>query len=315
MTLQTRPLSRGDQPPDRPSARPGRRGAIIAAAAVVLAALLAGHRLVPGNAGTLLDTALPWVGLLIPLLLLAAALRRARLGLVATALPAVVWLALFGTAFLPGGGGSYDVRAVSQNMYADNPSPAATAAALVGTKADLLALQEMPSGDHPARLSRVYPHHVVKGTVGLWSRWPLRGAKVVPLGLGWPRALRATVATPKGDLAVYVAHLGSARPGRTGGRDATMDRLAAVVRADRARRVLVLGDLNTATTDRKLGALVPPLRESQRSAGTGLGFTWPSRFPVARPDHILFRGVDAVGAGTVPTPGSDHHAVRADFTL
>ncbi|MFI6522844.1 endonuclease/exonuclease/phosphatase family protein [Spirillospora sp. NPDC050679] len=315
MTVQTRPLSRGDQPPARRPPASSRRGAVIAAASVVLALLLAGHRLVPGNAGTLLDTALPWLGLLVPVLLLAAAARRARLGAAAAALPAAVWLALFGTAFVPGGGGPYDVRAVSQNMYAANPSPAATAARLIGTKADLLALQEMPSGDHPARLSRVYRHHVVKGTVGLWSRWPLRNAREVPLGLGWPRALRATVAAPKGELAVYVAHLGSARPGRTGGRDATMDRLAAVVRADRAERVLVLGDLNTATTDRKLGELVPPLRESHRSAGTGLGFTWPSRFPVARPDHILYRGVEAVGAGTVPTPGSDHHAVRADFTL
>ncbi|MGK5552362.1 endonuclease/exonuclease/phosphatase family protein [Actinomadura kijaniata] len=320
MTLPTTTGTRGDELPAGrarpPSPSRGRRGTAIAVAAVALALLMAGHRLVPGGAGTLLDTALPWLGAGVPPLLVAAALRRSRRGAAAVALPAAVWTAMFGTALVPSPGGPHDLRAVSQNMYAGNPSPAATVSRLLGTGADLLALQELPGGRHPGSLDGAYPHHVVKGTVGLWSRFPLRDARAVPLGLGWPRALRATVRTGRGDLTVIVAHLGSARPGRTAERDMTMDRLAAAVRAEGAAgRLLVLGDLNTATTDRGLGALVPPLREAQGDAGRGLGLTWPASFPLTRPDHILYRGVEPVRAGTVDTPGSDHRAVQADFAL
>ncbi|MBW8483655.1 endonuclease/exonuclease/phosphatase family protein [Actinomadura sp. PM05-2] len=288
---------------------------LTAAAALAVAALLAGHRLVPGDAGTLLDTGLPWLGAAVPVLALAAALRRAPLAGAAVAVAAAVWAALFGTAFLPASpsGGRYDLRAMSQNMYAANPVPARTAARLIADRPDLLALQEIRAGASTARLDAAYPHRVVRGTVGLWSRLPITSSGPVDLGLGWPRALRAVVATGDGPLTVYVAHLGSARPGDTGERDATMDRLAARVRADASGRVLLLGDLNTATTDRKLGALVPALREAQGDAGSGLGFTWPSSFPLARPDHILYRGLDPVDAATARTPGSDHDAVRADF--
>ncbi|MQY02849.1 endonuclease/exonuclease/phosphatase family protein [Actinomadura macrotermitis] len=300
----------------RPGAGPGRarpRGVAVALLALPVAALLAGHRLVPGEAGTLLDTALPWLGLpLLPLALIAL-VRRAWTGLGATAAAAAVWAALFGTAFVPSGSGPYDLRAMSQNMYAGNTEPAATTARLLADRPDVLALEEMRQGAATRKLDAAYPHHVVKGTVGLWSRFPVSGARIVDLDIGWPRALRATLTTPRGPLTVYVAHLGSARPGQTRKRDITMDHLAAAVRADRSGRVLLLGDLNTAATDRKLGALVPGLREAQRAAGTGLGFTWPASFPVTRPDHILYRGLRPVHAAAVRTPGSDHRAVRADF--
>lgn len=304
-----------------PGPAAGRRaGGLISLPAVVLAALLAAHRAVPGAPGTLIDTALPWLGLGVPALAAAAALRRAWPTLAVVLLPAVVWAGMFGESFVrTPPGGPYDLRAVSQNMYAGNEVPEDTAAELIATKADVLAVQELAYGSYPRELDRAYPHQVVRGTVGLWSRWPITASEPVSLKMGWTRALRAEIGTPAGRLTVIVAHLGSARPGATKERDATMGRLALVVRkaaeADRAGRLLVLGDLNTATTDREMGALVPPLREAQETAGEGFGFSWPADFPVTRPDHILYRGIKAVGAAAIRTPGTDHRAVRADFRL
>ncbi|MBO2446692.1 endonuclease/exonuclease/phosphatase family protein [Actinomadura barringtoniae] len=321
MTAPTEIRTDGGRRPLAEPSRPPRRGMAVVVAAVVLAVLIGGHRLVPGDVGTLLDTALPWFGLVIPLLAVIAVVRRAWWpGLAAVLVPSLVWTAMFGGPFARGivhgsSGGTYDLRAVSQNMYAANPDPRATVGKLLTTKADVLSLVELRYGSYPEALNATYPHHVVKGTVGIWSRLPIRDAEPVDLGLGWTRALRATISAPTGDITVYVAHLGSARPLDTGERDATMDRLAKAVQSDRSERVLLLGDLNTATTDRELGRLVPPLREAQEAAGSGMGFTWPSTFPLTRPDHILYDGMKAVNARTVETPGSDHHAVEADFRL
>src|SRR3712207_3080712 len=95
--------------------------------------------------------------------------------------------------------------------------------------ADVLALVELTDEARPvyrAGLATAYRYHTVQGTVGLWSTLPLTDvapvdlrmdagplAASVPDGVGtaWTRALRATVATAHGPLAVYVAHLASVR--------------------------------------------------------------------------------------------------------
>jgi vancomycin resistance protein VanJ len=64
--------------------------------AVLFALVIGGHRAVPGNAGVLVDTALPWLGAGVPVLAVAALLLRSRVGAVAVLLPALVWAALFG---------------------------------------------------------------------------------------------------------------------------------------------------------------------------------------------------------------------------
>ncbi|MCP2343876.1 endonuclease/exonuclease/phosphatase family protein [Actinomadura rupiterrae] len=292
------------------------RGPVIALLALAVAALLAGHRAVPGAPGTLLDTALPWIGLPVPLLIAVAMYRRAWTGLAVALVPLAVWLALFGLAFVPGTSSArHDLRVVSQNLYADNKDPRATVDRLIKSNADLIAVQEFRDGPFERKLDAAYPYAARRGTVALWGKVPLRGSQVVDLGLGWPRAIRVTAETSRGPVAVYVAHAGSARPGATRKRDVSVNKLAAAIKADPAKRIVLLGDLNTASTDRELGRLVPMLHEAQLTAGTGLGFTWPSSFPVTRPDHVLYRGVKAKAAKTLHTPGSDHRAVQADFSL
>ncbi|SBT39529.1 vancomycin resistance protein VanJ [Micromonospora auratinigra] len=301
-----------------PEGRRDRRGLLVAALAGALAALLAGHRAVPNvhGLGSLVDSVTPLLGLGVPLLALAAALRRSRRALLAVALPAVVWLALYGGAWLPpaAAAGPAVVRVASQNLRAGNPDPAATVGAVADAGADLIGLQEVDDDDRVgAALDRRYPHRAAVSTVGLWSRWPIRESRGVDTGLGWDRALRAVVAAPRGDLVVYVVHLGSARAGQTATRDETLTALAAAVRADPAPRLVVLGDLNTASTDRVFAPLVRLLHDAQAEAGQGFGFTWPAQLPVTRPDHVLYRGLTPTAAGVLHTPDSDHRAVTAGF--
>ncbi|WP_245718855.1 endonuclease/exonuclease/phosphatase family protein [Micromonospora rhizosphaerae] len=294
-----------------------RRGLVVGLLAVLLAALLAGHRAVPNvhGIGSLLDSATPLLGLAVPLLAIAALLRRSRRALAAVLVPTVVWVALYGGAWLPPAAGDAPtaLRVASQNLRSGNPDPAATVDALARTKADLIALQEVDDDRIDAALRERYPHRAAVSTVALWSRWPIRDSTGVDTGLGWTRALRAVVAAPQGDLVVYVVHLGSARAGHTATRDETLAALAATVRDDHAPRLIVLGDLNTATTDRVFAPLTRLLRDAQADAGQGFGFTWPSELPVTRPDHVLYRGLTPTAAGVLRTPDSDHRAVTAGF--
>ncbi|MGC1215004.1 MAG: endonuclease/exonuclease/phosphatase family protein [Micromonospora sp.] len=301
-----------------PSGRADRRGLVVCLLAVLLAALLAGHRAVPNvhGFGSLIDSASPLLGLAVPVLGVAALLRRSRRALAAVLLPAVVWAVLYGGAWLPpaAGGEPAVLRVASQNLQSGNPDPASTVHALATSGADLIALQEVDDDERvEAALGPRYSHRATETTVALWSRWPIRGSTGVDTGLGWNRGLRAVVAAPEGDLVVYVVHLGSARAGRTATRDETLTRLAATVRDDHAPRLVVLGDLNTATTDRVFVPLTRLLHDAQADAGQGFGFTWPSELPLTRPDHVLYRGLTPTAAGVLHTPDSDHRAVTAGF--
>ncbi|ASW57666.1 endonuclease [Plantactinospora sp. KBS50] len=305
------------QPVARTRAR--RPGLVLAGVAVLLAAGIVGHRMIPNvrGIGSLADTTLPYTILVLPLLALAALLRRSRVALAAIGLPALAWTVLVGLPWLPdAGGGPVQFRVATQNLMAGNPEPVATVTALLDGDPDLIALEEIGDDDRAAvqdALGARYPYRATISTVGLWSRFPLSQDVGVDTGLGWTRALRAVVAAPGGDVAVYVVHLGSARAGATSVRDRSVRALAQRVREDPARQLIVMGDLNTATTDRVIGPLTSQLSDAQAEAGLGPGFTWPARMPLTRPDQVLYRGLTAAQAGVVRTPASDHRAVTAGF--
>jgi vancomycin resistance protein VanJ len=288
------------------------------ALAGMLALLLAGHKLLPdlGGAMPIMESVLPWFGVLVVVLFAAALCTVSWKAIAATLVPAVVWAMMFGPEIMrrpPGGAG--DLSVATLNVGASNTDPV-KAARSIAMGRDLVALEEITKARNVAdSLSGRYPHRYTVGTVGLWSRYPLSKTKEVDLGLGWPRALRAVVAVPKGSVTVYVMHLASARPGQTVERDQTLAAAERIIERDGSPRLLLLGDLNTATTDRRRGGLVPPLIDAQQEAGAGFGFTWPSGFPITRPDHILYRGLSATMAGVEDAPGSDHRAAVAVLRL
>jgi vancomycin resistance protein VanJ len=299
---------------------------VIAVLAVLTAVPLLFHRHVPnsvGNLGSLLDTFLPWVGVAIPILAVAAVVRRSATAGVALLLPAVVWGLMFGHLLIPGkGGGAYDLRVLSQNVDADNPDPQKTAQELLAADADVVALEEITTADmkiYKAAFAKTYPYEVQRDTVALWSKYPVAQSKSVDVGFKWTRALRAEVNTPEGKVAVYVAHLASVRVGTSGftsnQRNDTIKALGRQITDEKLSGVIVMGDFNGTANDRSLAPLTTGLRSAQGAAGHGFGFTWPAKFPMARIDHILVRGVTPTKAWVMKSTGSDHRPVVAELRI
>ncbi|MBB0232229.1 endonuclease/exonuclease/phosphatase family protein [Streptomyces calidiresistens] len=298
----------------------------VVALALLTALLMAFPGIVPnspGRLGSLLESFRPWPGAVIPLLALVALLRRSVGAPVVLLVPTGVWLLLYGAALT-----TPDPHAVPETGYAvvqhnvgdDNTDPAGTARLLADSGVDLVGLQEITPELLPvfsATLDPEYPHHVVSGTLVLWSRHPLdevRNIHVRPAALGpeWTRGmLRARARTPDGDLAVYVAHLPSVRVGPTGFttdlRDEAARAAGEALATEPLERVVLLGDLNGTVDDRGLS----PVTDRMDSTGGPLRFSWPEPFPVARIDHVMTRGLEIERLLVMPATGSDHLPVHA----
>ncbi|MBT3150436.1 endonuclease/exonuclease/phosphatase family protein [Streptomyces sp. CHD11] len=295
--------------------------------AALTAGLLVGHGLVPntpGRLGSLLEVFLPWLGLVTVPLFGLALLRRSALALLALLLPAAAWTHLFGGLLLPGAeSGPRDLVVVQHNVSDENPDPAGTARALAGAGPDLIALQELVPAALPVygrTLAADYPYHAVRGTVGLWSKHPLSGARTLDIRPReitepWSRGLRTVVHTPYGEIAAYVAHLPSVRLGASGlassRRDESAGLLGRALAAERQDTVVLLGDLNGTVEDRGLDPLTSRLDVAHR----GFALSFPAALPLARIDQVMARSARVDHIRTLPATGSDHLPVAARITL
>ncbi|MEU6306602.1 endonuclease/exonuclease/phosphatase family protein [Streptomyces chartreusis] len=299
-----------------------RRGIVLAAVAVVLALVMGLHARIPnaiGNLGSLIETFLPWLGLLIPVLVLLGLVRRSATALIAVLLPAIVWLNLFGGQLSDKTGSGGDLTVATHNVNADNPDPAGTAQDVAASGADVVALEELTADAVPTyekALASTYKYHSVQGTVGLWSKYPLSGVRSVDIQLGWTRAMRAAVTTPAGQVAVYVAHLPSVRVKMEAGftarqRDKSADALGEAIADEPLQKAVLLGDLNGTMNDRALRAITAQMRSTQGASGSGMGFSWPASFPMARIDQIMVKGIEPMSSWTLPETGSDHLPIAA----
>ncbi|MCU1476790.1 MAG: hypothetical protein JWQ64_1483 [Subtercola sp.] len=326
--LPTRPIPTGSAPPS--AARRTRRPVLVAltiAFSLVLTALLLFHTAVPdiGGIGLLLDTAIPWFGLLlVPLFVLSLVSGRRRTLLVVL-LPALVWCLIFGPGLVPlkwsapaaSQAAGTHLTVASQNIEASSGTGAASATTLAATGADIIALEEMTSDDFntiSSTLAADYPYSYGVGTVGLWSKYPVINAQPLNLGLGWNRALAADLQTPQGLVSIYVIHAASARPGDVSARDSMLSALASTLPNDENNRVLAVGDFNAASTDRAMGGIESQLTEANQSEGM-LGSTWPSNLPVTRLDHLLQRGMTVTSNTTLAAGASDHRAILTSLNL
>ncbi|MGW1724638.1 endonuclease/exonuclease/phosphatase family protein [Streptomyces sp. NPDC002306] len=303
-----------------------RRGLVLAAIALLLALVMLLHSRIPntiGNLGSLTETFLPWCGVLVPVLLVLALVRRSATALIAVLLPAIVWLNLFGGLLTDKSAAGGDLMVATHNVNADNADPEGTAREVAASGADVLALEELKASAVPTyekALTPTYKYHSVQGTVGLWSKYPLSAVAAVDIKLGWIRAMRATVATPAGEVAVYVAHLPSVRVKMNAGftarqRDKSADALGEAIADEKLGRKILLGDLNGTMNDRALTAVTSQMRSTQGAAGSGFGFSWPASFPMARIDQIMVQGVEPVSSWSLPATGSDHLPVAARVNL
>lgn len=300
----------------------GRRdpGIAVSVLALVVIQLLLLHGLVPnlGGYASLAESFLPWLGVPILVLAVLVARRFTRLAALAVTASALVWGLLFVPSILPHGvpdvgaaASAGTLTVASQNVQAGNDRAGEVAADLASTGADVVAVQELDSGsqtDIAAGLDPTHPFRRIVGTVGIWSTTPILATRNLDLGLGWTRALWVDVDTAVGRTRVYVVHLDSVRPGHASQRDEMLRELRLTLAADEAERIVVIGDFNSATTDRAYDRLTDTVTDVGTST-VGLGFTWPSAFPLARLDHALVRGLTSVSSEVLPANGSDHRGI------
>ncbi|MET9698781.1 endonuclease/exonuclease/phosphatase family protein [Streptomyces sp. NPDC006529] len=303
-----------------------RRGIATAAAALLIALVMIFHARLPndvGNLGSLIETFLPWLGVLIVVLLVIGVVRKSATALIALVLPSVVWVHLFGGLISDKSGSGGNLVVASHNVDADNADPRGTAASVAKSGADVLALTELKAGAVPAYeevLAGTYKYHAVEGTVGVWSKYPLSSSRPVDIKMGWTRAMRTTVDTPSGQVAAYVAHLPSVRVKLNAGftanqRDNSAGALGAALAGEPLKKVVLLGDLNGTMNDRALSEVTSQMRSTQGAAGDGFGFSWPAAFPMARIDQIMVRGIKPEASWTLPRTGSDHLPIAARLTV
>ncbi|GGF38934.1 endonuclease/exonuclease/phosphatase family protein [Subtercola lobariae] len=328
LLLATRPTPAVSAPnrPDRRTSRPA-FVALTIAFSLILTGLILFHTAVPdiGGIGLLLDTAIPWFGLLVvPLFVMALLSRRRRTALIVL-LPALVWGVVIGPGLVPlnwsapaaSTADGTHLTVASQNIEADSGTGATSAATLAATGADVIALEEMTSDDFDtisSTLAADYPYSYGVGTVGVWSKYPVINAQPLNLGLGWNRALAADVQTPQGLVSIYVIHAASARPGDVSARDSMLAALASTLPNDENSRVIAVGDFNAASTDRAMGGIEGQLTEANQSEGM-LGSTWPASLPVTRLDHLLQRGMTVTSNTTLTAGDSDHRAILTSMNL
>ncbi|MFD9575445.1 endonuclease/exonuclease/phosphatase family protein [Streptomyces sp. NPDC059982] len=303
-----------------------RRGIVTAALAALVSLIMIFHAELPndiGNLGSLTESFLPWLGVAVPLLLVAAVVRKSATALIAILLTTAVWVNLFGGLITDKSGGGGNLMVATHNVDADNPDPRGTAESVAKSGADVLALTELTGDAVPVyekALADTYKYHAVEGTVGVWSKYPLTSSKPVDIRLGWTRAMRTTAATPFGEVGVYVAHLPSVRVKLNAGftanqRDNSADALGAALASEGLKKVVLLGDLNGTMNDRALSEVTSQMRSTQGAAGHGFGFSWPAQFPMARIDQIMVRGIKPEASWTLARTGSDHLPVAARLTV
>ncbi len=285
--------------------------------------MLLAHRFIPNrwlNLGSLIETFLPWFGLLIPPLVILAAVRRRPLAILIALLPGLVWLKLYAGLLPDKADGDGEFRVIAHNINAENTATEATADALLTAEPDVIALVEVTEEqreEYDRILGRDYDYSIVYGTVALWSDHPITASSEIDLGLGWTRAFRAAIDIEGRPVAFYIAHLLSVRVNTEGftsdQRDHTARLLGEAIAAEELDRVVLLGDLNGTAQDRALAPITYQLESAHATAGKGFGFTWPASNPLARIDQVLYRGLDATGSDVLEATASDHLPVQADF--
>ena len=298
------------------------RGRLLALGSLVAAVLLVAHDVVPnrwGNLGSLVQSFLPWLGLAVPLGILAALLRRSALAILAVLLPLAAWIWVFLPQVRPVDPEPGDLTVVQHNVSDTNSDVAGTAEVLLAAEPDVVTLTEVSdtvAEQYTQAFGETLPHHETQGTVGVWSRFPLRGATVVdirPEGIdaSWDRCVRVVIEREGAAAALFVAHLPSVRFGSGGFetelRNASALELADAVNAEKNETVIVAGDLNAVLAD---GAIAP-LTNLVTAPTTGFEFTYPEVFPVAQIDHVLARGATVTEVRTLDRTGSDHLPIAA----
>jgi endonuclease/exonuclease/phosphatase (EEP) superfamily protein YafD len=208
------------------------------------------------------------------------------------------------------------VRVVSFNVAFFNRGFAAIAPWLESLQPDVVALQELPARELPVVLAQMpdYPYRFLDANTGNYgvvivSRWPLRDARVIDLGVPDRNAAQVTAEFPDALLTVTTVHLlWPLTPDSSDQRNAQMAALGPALAACRSACVTV-GDFNATRWSPHFQDLLHASGMRDCAQGLFVPQTWPSwRIPLRiRIDQCLANdAVQVTGVAIGPDLGSDH---------
>jgi endonuclease/exonuclease/phosphatase (EEP) superfamily protein YafD len=263
------------------------------------------------------------------LAVLALLLRRWGLGVAVVLVVAVLAAGVAPRAFAhsrPYGTGPR-LRVLSVNLYLGRADAASVVALVRAHQADVLSLQELTPAVidalDAAGIGAELPFRVLQPPnqslgSGLLSRYPLR-----PLSLGARAAYQmpsASLTLPSGQQVEIVAvHV--VAPVRPLGAQPWQRELAGLPEGGWSSPLRVLaGDFNATLDHAALRQLLNRgYKDAAAEVGQGLRATWPAaywRWPPVTIDHVLVdRRCVVEQYQVLDVPGSDHHAVFAEFFL
>lgn len=209
----------------------------------------------------------------------------------------------------------------THNVQRGRGDPAAVAASVAASGADVVVLQEVWSRfmDELGRRPELGPYRYrtsepADDTTGLavWSRHPITEATVDRLA-GVP-TLRTRIETPSGSLALDAVHTTAPISDRFV--DMWEAQLAGLAAYDTSAPAVMAGDFNATMDHGQFRDLIAAgWTDAHEPKGCGFDATWPSGgrgVPILRLDHVLVTDhFDVLGLELGTSDGSDHLSVTA----
>lgn len=220
-----------------------------------------------------------------------------------------------------------DVRVMTFNVQFDAREVPSLRDEIIAREVDVVMLQEVKGGKNsPAEyLKRELKGWSLQtaGEVAILSRWPLSEPKVAPLqGMPGRVILSAEVNAPK-PFRAMTTHWGvpqfskgfaGFRRGLSGQWRNCDDTLHAI--SEEKLPVILGGDFNNPPGHVLSQHLSETMKDAFSVAGTGMGWTYPAKFPLTRIDHLYSSSsIQAVSAEVGPSLFSDHRMLIADFAF
>jgi endonuclease/exonuclease/phosphatase (EEP) superfamily protein YafD len=249
----------------------------------------------------LVSSPAPYLFLPLPFILLLAIVLRRRVIWLGLAVSSLIWLALYGSLFLPipsrAKANDQNLTVMTYNLLGHNKASETVVESLRVSGADLIGLSELNPEIATAietELSGAYPYQALMpepgvGGMGVISRFPLNATGETiraDLWVGQPQILEMSFE----GRTIALLNFHAIPLGTTGGlsglifsvekREEQAQAIADFA-ATRTGPVIIFGDLNAGDQNKAYQIIVAELDDAWRRAGRGLGNTFPgaaSRF-------------------------------------
>jgi len=221
------------------------------------------------------------------------------------------------------------VELFDANVYENNTNMRGYAALIGKVNPDIVTLEEATPA-HSAALAATgalrslpyrfeVPRDDSRGFL-VASRYPLSSTRVVDLA-GVPLAVRTDVTINGRTIGLWIVHTVAPVGGDWQQWSEQLSALAQMLKADRDRTVLVVGDFNATWGNRGFRRILSlGFTDAAASRGHPFQMTWSQKIPLLPPlvriDHVLTNhGIVISRIQDGPGPGSDHRSLTARAVL